>query len=180
MPAIHCLTHKAYNRSHHYGLKGRPALFQAMGVGVCACRLARNKARRLSTPQAQEGDGSDWAGGTVSTVQDNTTSIRHLQKRGRMVGVREEVSSACVEPWPICTPVLINEDPAVLIQRERAERGSRVGQVANSLAWCSMLLNEVMNKTNEVKEGKKCPPDQIMLWQKGNAMDPGVTVILNK
>lgn len=47
--------------------------------------------------------------------------------------MREEVSSACEQLWPICTPVFINADPATLMQRERVESESEVGQAADTL-----------------------------------------------
>lgn len=43
-----------------------------------------------------------------------------------------------------------------------------------------LLSNEVINKSNKVKEGKKGLPDQMMLRHRVTMTDPGVTVILNK
>lgn len=42
-----------------------------------------------------------------------------------------------------------------------------------------LLLNEVINKTSKVKEGKG-PPDQMILWQRVAMTGPGVSLILNK
>lgn len=79
--------------------------------------------------------------------------------------MREEVPSVCEQLWPICTPVFVNVKPATLMQGERAESESEVGQAANAsrnksgmhLQGYSTLcfFDEVINKTNKVKEGKR-------------------------
>lgn len=96
------------------------ALVDGLEIKPDACQRHKHKGGRRPC----------WAAGTASTLRGNPVTIRHLQKRG--VGAREEVSAACEQLWPICTPVFINVDPATLMQRERAESESEVGQAANT------------------------------------------------
>lgn len=69
--------------------------------------------------------------------------------------------------------------------KERTDSENLVGQVAahemDAFAKLQyiLLLNEVINKTGKVKEGKG-PPDQMILWQRVAMTGPGVSLILNK
>lgn len=69
------------------------------------------------------------------------------------------MSSACEQLWPICMPVFINVDPAVLMEREREEAENKVRQLEkpnrDAEIQYILLSNEVIKETSEVEEGKR-------------------------
>lgn len=74
-----------------------------MAICVCARRRAGNKARRLSTPQAQEEAG----GPAGQPARGNPATIKTPAKKREGRGV------------PPVMPVFLNGDPVTLTQRER-------------------------------------------------------------
>lgn len=143
-----------------------------MAVCVCACRLAGNKARRLSTPQAQGRQAALLGSWHSEHKCVATLQLLDTCKKGEWRGETRGVLSM----WATVANLYgcLYKCRSCYSDAERKSRNWEQGgaggyhlekQRLDAFAEIQSILlyNEVINKTNKVKEGKSTswPDDAV-------------------